>query len=64
MLFFGLFTLIVLPIFLFYSAGIIKRNPEFGDTGLALVIRVILYIFAAMAILADLVLIGRLLRLF
>lgn len=64
MLFFGLFTLVVLPIFLVYCAGIIKRNPEFGPTGLALIIRIVLYIFAGMAVLADLVLLGRLFRLF
>lgn len=63
MLFFGLFVLVVLPIFLIVSAGKLKNNENFKDNPATGFIRFIFYLFAGMAILADLIIIARLIKL-
>jgi hypothetical protein len=64
MLFFGLFTVVVLPIFLIYAAGSLKKNANFRDNPATGFIRFIMYLFAGMSILSAMIILGRILRLF
>jgi uncharacterized protein YqhQ len=63
MLFFGLFVLVVLPIALIYMAEMIKKSETFRHTATGGIIRFVLYLFAGMAILSDILIIGKIFKL-
>ncbi|MBW4061133.1 hypothetical protein HJC99_00980 [Candidatus Saccharibacteria bacterium] len=63
MLFFGLFILIVLPIFLWFCISLLKKNPDLNGNPATKFIIAIFYLFGGMAVLTDLIIIAHLLKL-
>lgn len=59
MLFLGMFSLVVLPLFLLVSAQMIRRG-EFGKSGAGKVLEVVLYVCAVISVLFSLVIIFKL----
>lgn len=60
MMFFGLFMLVVLPLFLIVSVHKMKQSPRFKHDPAMEFVAFIFYLFAGMAILADVMIIAQL----